>query len=89
MLFLDTEVEYTYAMGSAFNVRLAGIDRLMVPGTNVVVASRHRIFNFVELGFGIEFPVAVVFGGNVPRCRVANDFSHLGHIGMGRLLPVD
>ena len=45
VLFFDTEVGDTYAMGPTIIVRLAGLNRFVVSRTNVVVAGRHRFLN--------------------------------------------
>ena len=50
------------ALGTRFDVLLAGAGPIMVKGSLVVTFSGHRVCNPAKLGFGFDVPVADVTG---------------------------
>ena len=76
-------------MGSNHALRLAGIAWSLVSRTDVVVTGRRWILDIVKLGFGFQFPLAVVIGGDFSSGRVAGNRPDLVRVGLGRIPPTD
>ena len=67
-----------HAMGIPFAVQLARITGTLVSRSLDLVAAGDRIFSAFECRFGEQLHMALDFGGNVPRDRMADSGHDLG-----------